>query len=147
MGASLSKAVDPTPIAIAVVRRNGRYLVGQRAEGQVLAGLWEFPGGKIQAGESPSEAAVRECREETGLMVRVIELLDETTYRYDHGAVRLFFHLCEPAEGGDSRRRLGAPLATEPKPPYHWLDAAEMRGLRFPPANAEIVARLFAESG
>src|SRR5437764_2006476 len=59
----------PTPIAVAVVEKDGHFLVGQRPEGVSLAGLWEFPGGKIEPGESPEAAAVRECLEETGVDV------------------------------------------------------------------------------
>ena len=56
-----------TPIAIAVVLHNDCVLIGVRPAGATLAGLWEFPGGKIEAGETPNEAAERECLEETGL--------------------------------------------------------------------------------
>lgn len=57
----------PTPIAIAVVQHADQFLIGQRPAGLVLSGYWEFPGGKIQLGETPEAAAVRECLEETGL--------------------------------------------------------------------------------
>ncbi|MCZ6805309.1 MAG: NUDIX domain-containing protein, partial [Deltaproteobacteria bacterium] len=57
----------PTIVAAAVVVDNGRVLLTKRAEGQHLAGLWEFPGGKLDSGESPEEALVRECREECGI--------------------------------------------------------------------------------
>jgi 8-oxo-dGTP diphosphatase len=65
------------PIAIAVVEQNNCFLIGKRPPGVVLAGYWEFPGGKILDGEEPSACAARECREETGVDVEVGELLCE----------------------------------------------------------------------
>ena len=69
-------------VAAAVVIADGRVLLTRRAEGQHLAGLWEFPGGKLEAGESPEEAVVRECREECGIDVSVERILDVTHNRY-----------------------------------------------------------------
>ena len=60
-----------TLIAIAIVEYDGLFLVGQRPPDVPLAGLWEFPGGKVQAGETPEAAAARECFEETGLTAQV----------------------------------------------------------------------------
>lgn len=57
--------MSPQSIAIAVVQRGEQFLIGQRPLGVALAGLWEFPGGKVLPGESPEAAAVRECQEET----------------------------------------------------------------------------------
>src|SRR3990167_7893662 len=88
----------PMDIALAVVRHAGRVLIGQRPEGVPLAGFWEFPGGKILAGESPEEAAVRECREETGLAIRLGAILCVVEHEYAHGRVRLHFFAAEPIE-------------------------------------------------
>ena len=60
-----------TEIAVAVVERDGSFLIGLRTAGLSLAGMAEFPGGKVEPGESPSAAAVRECLEETGLQIEV----------------------------------------------------------------------------
>ena len=54
--------MPPTPIAVAVVRYDGKFLIGRRPEGVPLAGLWEFPGGKVHAGETPEAAAVFRAR-------------------------------------------------------------------------------------
>ena len=67
---------DVTSIAVAVVEHEGRVLIGQRPPGTALAGYWEFPGGKIGAGERAEEAARRECLEETGLITRTTDLID-----------------------------------------------------------------------
>ena len=85
-------------IGIAVVEHQGCYLVGIRPPGASLAGFAEFPGGKCEAGEEPATAAVRECLEETGLRVEVLELLTRRLYEYAYGSVDLHFYLCHPLE-------------------------------------------------
>jgi 8-oxo-dGTP diphosphatase len=89
----------PTPIAIAVVEWEGQFLVGQRPEGVPLAGLWEFPGGKIEPGETPEAAAVRECQEETGLTVEPLFRYPQHVQQYDHDRLALHFIACRPAAG------------------------------------------------
>ncbi|HTU27319.1 MAG TPA: (deoxy)nucleoside triphosphate pyrophosphohydrolase [Pirellulales bacterium] len=125
----------PQPIAIAVVEHAGRYLIGQRGPDVPLAGLWEFPGGKVEPGETAEQAAVRECREEADLQVVVVRPLDRVTHRYEHGEVELHFLLCRPIEAS------AAPVAR-----FRWVPAAELTRYEFPAANAELVARL-AKSG
>jgi len=58
-------------VAVAVIERDGQFLIAQRPAGVPLAGYWEFPGGKIEAGESLEAAAARECWEEAGLEIRI----------------------------------------------------------------------------
>ena len=77
------------PIGIAVVERDGCYLVGRRGSGGPLAGRDEFPGGKCRPGESPQTCAVRECLEETGITVSADTLLLERTFAYSHADVEL----------------------------------------------------------
>jgi mutator protein MutT len=122
-------------IAIAVVAHEGRYLIGLRPEGVPLAGYWEFPGGKIRPGESPADAAVRECLEETGVRVRVLGEYPQATHDYEHAPVRLHFFACEPV--------LSPPRTLPPR--LRWATAAELGEYRFPPANAGIVERLQAD--
>lgn len=119
---------EPTCIAVAVVERDGWYLVGRRPDGVPLAGLWEFPGGKVKPAETPGEAAVRECLEETNIAIQVERLYDVVDYDYEHAAVRLHFFACSVTGAAD-----------EPKPPFQWLPAAELDRLQFPPANAAIL--------
>jgi 8-oxo-dGTP diphosphatase len=121
----------PQPIAIAVVERAGRYLIGQRGADVPLPGLWEFPGGKVEAGESPAAAAVRECREETGLEVAVVSLYERLVYRYPHGEVELHFFACRPIDDVQT-----------PAERFRWVRAEELPSYEFPPANAELVKRL-----
>jgi 8-oxo-dGTP diphosphatase len=124
-----------TPIAIAVVEHDGRFLVGQRPEGVPLAGLWEFPGGKIQPGETPEEAAVRECQEETDLAVQPLFRYPEHQERYAHGEVRLHFIACQVADSE----------AIEPRPPFRWVERKSLGHFNFPSGNAGLL-RLLVDS-
>jgi 8-oxo-dGTP diphosphatase len=131
MGARRSAAGGPTRIAVAVVERDDGFLVGVRPEGAPLAGYWEFPGGKIADGETPAQAAARECLEETGLEVSVGRLLCRTMHDYEHGRLELHFFAAIPRSPQQ-----------EPCRPFRWVTRQELRTLRFPPANAEILAIL-----
>lgn len=122
-------------IAVAIVERGEGTLVARRGEGQHLAGLWEFPGGKIEPGESPADAAVRECREEVGIEVESAELLEVTDFEYDDRTVRLHFYRC-------------VPLAVDPEAmaadEVRWASREELADLEFPPANERVVRRLLS---
>ena len=124
----------PTPIAIAVVEHNGQFLIGQRPEGVPLAGLWEFPGGKIEPSETPEAAAVRECLEETGLAVEPLSRYPEHVQTYDHDRVRLFFIAC--------RLELGA--GRPPNPPFRWANYEELATLEFPAGNKKLLELLLS---
>lgn len=121
-----------TPIAIAVVEHDGCFLVGQRPPGVPLAGLWEFPGGKIQPGETPEAAAVRECLEETGLPVEPLFRYPEYIHQYEHGLVQLYFVAC----------RLPAQLSQVPTAPFQWAGRSELAELQFPDGNAALLRLL-----
>ena len=119
---------------MAVVVDDGRVLIGQRPAGVALAGLWEFPGGKIEPGESPAEAAVRECLEETGLVVTAAETLEETRHTYDHGTVHLYFVACKAHDASVSVQS-----------PFRWVNRRELGACEFPAANTNLVRRLIEE--
>lgn len=120
-------------IGIALVERDGCYLVGERSPEVALAGYREFPGGKCRPGESPADCAVRECLEETGLHVQVRGLRRIVTHHYDHGPVELHFFDCTLREG----RHADAPL-----PPFRWVRGEQLADCRFPPANDQVVRDL-----
>ncbi|MEX2140555.1 MAG: (deoxy)nucleoside triphosphate pyrophosphohydrolase [Pirellulales bacterium] len=118
-------------ISIAVVEHDGRILVGRRPPGAVLAGLWEFPGGKVHHRETPAHAAIRECHEEAGIEVEVIGLYDERLYEYDHALVHLRYFACRPLDSSQ-----------QPRPPFRWVDRQHLSRYQFPPANEELLRRL-----
>lgn len=78
---------------------DGRYLACLRPHGKHLAGLWEFPGGKVDPGESPESALVREIREELGVDVSVGRALDSVLWNYHRGGIRLMPFLCVITDG------------------------------------------------
>lgn len=124
---------EPIPIAVAVVREAGWVLIGQRPPGVPLAGFWEFPGGRVCPGETLEEAARRECREETGLDVRIGMPYRSIVHAYEHGLVELHFFAATPSEPGQV-----------PSPPYRWVPLSELDKYRFPLANAGMLAQLLA---
>lgn len=77
------------PVAAAVVHLNGKILITRRAPGQKLAGMWEFPGGKLEHGETPQDCIIRELREELGVESVAGEILTSTTYSYPGGTIEL----------------------------------------------------------
>ena len=121
----------PTKIAIAVVKNGDRFLVGQRSQDQVLAGFWEFPGGKIEAGESDLEAAVRECFEETGVTVAAVGRYMTVEHSYKYGDLQLSFIACEPQTTSCALNQ-----------PFCWVDREQLAELAFPEANTAIVEQL-----
>jgi 8-oxo-dGTP diphosphatase len=138
-GADLNPLTAPeagelqTLVGIGLIRRGGSFLVRQRPPTTVYAGYWEFPGGKCEPGELPTEAVARECLEETGLRVVVGKLRYSTLHRYPHGLVELHFHDCttldptaEPSTGTG----------------FCWIPAADLLALQFPEANEAVVTAL-----
>ena len=123
-----------TRIAIAIVEHDGRFLVGQRPPDVPLAGLWEFPGGKVQAGEAPEAAAARECFEETGLAAQVIDECAVVRHDYPHDRIELHFFRCAPADSDGS-----------PREPFRWVAAAQLADLPFPEANRAVLNQIIAE--
>jgi mutator protein MutT len=95
----VTDANDPSKalhVVAAVVWRDGRLLMTQRPPGGPLGGQWEFPGGKVEAGETPEQALVREIREELHVDARPGEVLAVDAHRYTHGLdVEIWFIACE----------------------------------------------------
>ena len=127
-----------TKVAIAIVESAGHFLVGTRPEGAPLAGQTEFPGGKCMPDETPRSCVVRECGEETGLMVIPRGHLVTTTHEYDHGAVELHFWRCDLAPDLPEQA-----VASEP---FRWVSRTELSQLNFPDGNADVLSLLNDEN-
>jgi 8-oxo-dGTP diphosphatase len=119
-------------VVAAVIERDGRFLVTRRQAGVHLAGMWEFPGGKIAPGESHEAALRREIREELDVDIVVGELEFQATHAYDDRTVALYFY--RGALVGTARPLLGQEM--------RWVARGELAALGFPPADAELIARL-----
>ena len=121
----------PIPVVAAVVRRDGRYLVGRRPAHKRHGGLWEFPGGKVHAGESMLDAARRELAEELSVSTNGI---GRTLFSSRDGDAPFLIHFVEVEIDG------------EPIPSEHsevaWLTLSELERLALAPADAAFVGQL-----
>jgi mutator protein MutT len=123
-------------VVAAVIEENGRFLVTRRQPGVHLAGMWEFPGGKIDTGEAHDDALRRELREELDVDVEVGARVHATAHAYDDRQVELVFYRCSLK--GPPRPLLGQEM--------RWVPRDELRLLGFPPADAELID-LLTKSG
>jgi 8-oxo-dGTP diphosphatase len=124
-------------VAAALVGADRRVLLQQRAPGRAMAGLWEFPGGKLEEGETPEAALVRELHEELGIGVDASALMPAAFASAPNGAAHmiLLLYLCR-TWGGEAR-----PIdATALK----WARPDDMRGLDMPPADRPLIDLLEA---
>ena len=124
-------------VAAALVDGEGRVLLQKRAPGRFMAGLWEFPGGKVEPGERPEAALVRELAEELGIVVG-LDALQPAAFASADNAGRhmlLLLYICRAWEG--------MPQALDASA-LRWLRPAEMRALPMPPADEPLVGWLEA---
>ena len=131
----MSEATLPVLVVAAVCFEGARVLLTQRPAGTHLAGHWEFPGGKMEPGESPEEALAREMREECGVEVAVGSALDVTWWRYPAKSVLLLFYEARITAG--EVRHLGVAAHT-------WATRAELDRYTFPPADERVLDRIRA---
>jgi A/G-specific adenine glycosylase len=122
-------------VAVAVIERDGRYLLQERPAGGLLAGLWEFPGGKVEPGETVTAALRREVREELGVGIAGVRKLAVVRHAYTRFEATLHAFLC----------RLAGP---EPKPDRcrRWVTLKEMRRYPLPSGSVRIVDALDARA-
>ena len=120
-------------VALALLSRRGRWLVARRSPDVHLGGLWEFPGGKCEPGESPTTAAVRELLEECGVEAEAIRALRPLECEYDDRTVTLHPVLCE-WRSGEAR-----PIDNEE---IRWVTLSELRRLDVPAVNREILREI-----
>ncbi len=122
-------------VVAAVIWRDGRYLGVRRPEGKSMAGAYEFPGGKIEPGETPEVALGRELREELGIRPAAIAFFLEKAHAYEHLSVHLrFFHV---------RAFVGEPVPLEGQG-MEWLTPVEALSRPFLAADRDVVEALAA---
>lgn len=122
-------------VACALVDADNRVLIAQRPEGKQLAGLWEFPGGKLDPGERPEDALIRELAEELGITVRAACLAPLTfaSHAYDDFHLLMPLYVCRRWEGTATGRE-GQNLA--------WVRPAKLRDYPMPPADLPLIPPL-----
>lgn len=123
-------------VVAAIIERDDCFLLTLRQAGTHLAGHWEFPGGKCDAGETHAEALARELREELDLEATVGALVHAVTHTYPERTVALSFYRCTCV--GTPRAALGQQM--------RWVPRAELSALPFPEADAELVRQLASAS-
>jgi 8-oxo-dGTP diphosphatase len=121
-------------VAIGVIESAGHVLVGVRPQGVSLAGMAEFPGGKCLSDETTRACVVRECREETGLVVIPRSHLVTSTQQYDHGIIELNFWRCGLSPD--------LPDLVDATNFFRWVPFASLDSLNFPSGNDEVLKLL-----
>ncbi len=86
-------------VVAAAIEKDGLIFCAQRPEGKSLAGFWEFPGGKLEEGETPEEALIREIKEEFNSEIEIVSYLNEASYEYDFGIVTMKTYLSKLISG------------------------------------------------
>ena len=122
-------------VAVALVDVDGRVLIAQRPEGKSMAGLWEFPGGKVDPGETPEDALIRELQEELGIDVTENCLAPFTfaSHRYDEFHLLMPLYVCRVWDGIVTGRE-GQVLK--------WVRALDLKDYPMPPADVPLIAML-----
>lgn len=125
-------------VVVALIRRHGKILITRRIPGDDFGGAWEFPGGKVRAGEGLQMGLLREIREELGVRVAVGRKHRVIVHAYPEGAIRLHGFDCRLLEG-------------ELKPlqcsQCRWVQPADLKAFRFPPASQPLVKAVMRVKG
>jgi 8-oxo-dGTP diphosphatase len=127
---------DPIPVCCVLIEHDGRVLIAQRPPGKHLALEWEFPGGKIEAGESPADALHREIEEELGCKLILVRALPTVFHAYPKATVALHPFVASLA-----------PDSPSPEPKEHvalrWLEPDQLASAALAPADVPVLASYF----
>lgn len=123
-----------TEIAVGIIRsQDGQIFITQRGEDSHLAGFWEFPGGKVEAGETPYQTLQREIAEEVDIHIHQSQFLKTVEHSYDDRDITIHAYLVEEWDG--------VPFAKEGQP-SRWIDQEDLNADEFPDANRSIIEML-----
>jgi 8-oxo-dGTP diphosphatase len=120
-------------VTAAILIDEDMIFIAQRKPGKRLAGLWEFPGGKLEAGETLHECLAREMKEEFGVEVVVREFFGESIYDYEHGAIRLLAYLIDWT---------GGEMVSVDHQDSRWVAFENLNDYEFVPADRPFVEKL-----
>lgn len=113
--------------------KDNKVLIAQRATFEKMAGKWEFPGGKIEPGETPQQCLKREMREELEVEIDVLDFFGESIYRYDHGEIRLLAYYC---------RWSGGSFSLKVHSRIEWVGREELERFDYTPADVPLIEKL-----
>jgi len=122
-------------VALAVILNKNKFLIQKRPTTGHLAGMWEFPGGKIKPDESAKQAVARECHEELGVSVKIIQKLKNVKHAYTHFKIELNIFIC---------RLSSSTVRARQSQPLRWIGLDEMNQYPFPAANYKFFNELEA---
>lgn len=122
-------------VAALLFDQDGKILITQRPAGSHLEGLWEFPGGTIEEGESPEQALLREIKEEINLDIKVKKLFWQERFEYDVKKIHISFYLCAITPG----RQEVVPLEVAD---FRWVTIEELPNYKFPAADEALLEKL-----
>ncbi len=120
-------------VVAAILINNDKVLIAQRADQDPLAGYWEFPGGKIEAGESSEQSLKREMQEEFCIEVEVREFFGSSTFQYEKRSVRLLAYICSWTGGA---------IRSTVHHDYAWTEICQLDQYNFAPADRPLVEKL-----
>jgi 8-oxo-dGTP diphosphatase len=122
-------------VTAAIIQNEGTYFIARRGPTEKLAGYWEFPGGKVEDGESLSDCLQRELKEELGISSKIGEVLITSDYAYEHGHIQLVAMAAEIVGGN---------LNLTVHDLYDWLSPSEILKLNLAPADVPVAEFLLA---
>ena len=118
-------------VTAAILEKDGKILIAKRETGdELFAGLWEFPGGKVEEGETPKECMARELKEELDIEVEVGELITSNKHKYPHGIFELLAYRVKHISGE---------IVLNDHDEIKWVTFNEMPNFDFPPADIPII--------
>jgi len=123
-------------VVAAIIIKDNSVLIAQRSNNDPLAGLWEFPGGKVENGETPEDSLIREMQEEFCIDVEVGEFFESSIFPYDKGSIRLLAYMC---------RWTGGEIRSTVHNDYAWAKVNELDQYIFAPADRPLVEKLRRE--
>ena len=131
---TIEKSFNIIRVTAAILEKDRKILIAKRKIGdELFAGLWEFPGGKVEKGETPKECMARELREELDIEVEVGELITSNKHKYPHGIFELLAYRVKHISGK---------IILNAHDEIKWVTADEMSNFEFPPADIPIINEL-----
>lgn len=125
--------MQPLIVTAAILRDNDRILITRRPDGKPYAGMWEFPGGKLQKNESPEQGLHREIREELGISIRISSLFNVVYHLYDWGPILILAYECLSCGGQIQNIEIAE---------HRWICPADLDLFPFLPADRPIIEKL-----